>query len=202
MSDMTHAIAPKSDQLNADDLIAGPRTVTITQVSILARGADQPISVRYDGDDGKPYKPCKSMARVMVSAWGADASKYAGRSMTLFRDPTVTWGGMAVGGIRISHVSHIDSKLTLALTATRGKKNAYVVQPLAQQPEQTITEDQARADMAAAFTMDELAGVWKRKTMAPHRSALEGYLVECKAALSPGQSEPQNQGNAGDYPGV
>ena len=32
--DMREAIVPKSDQLNADDLIAGPMTVKVTGVAI------------------------------------------------------------------------------------------------------------------------------------------------------------------------
>jgi len=50
--------------------------------------------------------------------------------MTLFRDPTVSWGGQAVGGIRISHMSHIDKPVQMALTATRGNKKPWTVKPL------------------------------------------------------------------------
>jgi hypothetical protein len=71
MNDMRAVIVPKSDQINSDDLIAGPLTITITEVSIRP-GTEQPVSINFDGDGGKPYKPCKSMARVMVTCWGAD----------------------------------------------------------------------------------------------------------------------------------
>src|SRR5688572_15105315 len=111
MSDMSAVIIPKSDQLNADDLIAGPRTITITGVTIKA--GEQPVSIHYEGDNGKPYKCCKSMARILVSAWGADSKQYVGRSVTLFRDPEVKWAGMAVGGIRISHMTNIDRPLSM-----------------------------------------------------------------------------------------
>jgi hypothetical protein len=129
MNDMRSAIIPKSDQMNADDLIGGSRTITITKVEI--KPGEQPISIFYGGDGGKPYKCCKSMARVMVSCWGADANAYTGRSMTLYRDPGVKWGGMAVGGIRISHMSHIDNAQTMALTETKGNKKPFTVKPLA-----------------------------------------------------------------------
>ena len=128
-NDMTSVIVPKSDQLNADDLLAGPRTITITNVSIRP-GTDQPISIFYEGDNGKPYKCCKSMARVLVHQWGPDASKYVGRSLTLYCDPKVTWGGMAVGGIRISHMSHIEHEAIMALTATKGQRKPFIVKPL------------------------------------------------------------------------
>src|ERR1700678_2310927 len=104
MNSMSSVIQAKSDQLNGDDLICGPLTITITKVECRP-GTEQPVSIFYDGDGGKPYKCCKSMARVMVHCWGDDANKYVGRSLTLYCDPEVKWGGMAVGGIRISHMS-------------------------------------------------------------------------------------------------
>ena len=69
MTDATNlrdTIAPKSDRVNADDFLAGPETVTITAVK---RGdADTPVAIHIEGR--KPYYPCKSMRRVLISAWG------------------------------------------------------------------------------------------------------------------------------------
>lgn len=125
--DMTASIVPRSDQLNAEDLLAGPRTVTITGVK---RGsAEQPVDV-YLAEFDRPYKPSKTCRRILVAAWGADAAKYVGRQMTIYRDPSVKFGGLDVGGIRISHMSHIDKRLTVALMVTRGKRAPYVVEPL------------------------------------------------------------------------
>jgi hypothetical protein len=129
MNDMTKVIEPRSDQLNADDMIAGPITITITRVDIRS-GTEQPVSVFFDGDNGKPYKPCKSMCRALVLCWGADANRYVGRSMTLYRDADVKWAGMAVGGIRISHMSHIDGERVMMLTATKGSRKPHRVLPL------------------------------------------------------------------------
>ncbi len=129
---MTESIAPKSDQLNAEDLLTGPRTFTIAEVR---RGsAEQPIDVHLVEFPGRPFKPSKTVRRIMVGAWGADAAAYAGRRMTLYRDPTVRFGGQDVGGIRVSHMSDMAKPMTLALTVTRGKRVAYVVQPLADKP--------------------------------------------------------------------
>ena len=132
MSDMKPTIVPKSDQMNADDLITGPRTITIRDVKI-APGTEQPVGVFFNDDGGKPYLPCKSMRRVMVALWGPDASAYSGRSMTLYRDPSVTWGGMEVGGIRISHMSHIDKTTVVVLTATKKARKPFTVMPLVMQ---------------------------------------------------------------------
>lgn len=138
MSSLLSAIVPKSDQLNADDLIGGPRTITITSVTVSP--GEQPVGIHFEGDGGKPYRPCKSMCRVLVQLWGPDGKQYAGKSLTLYRDPNVKFGGMAVGGIRISHMSHLDQAVTLALTATRGKRAAFVVKPLEALPSPTKSE--------------------------------------------------------------
>jgi len=125
-TDLTSTIAAKSDQLNADDLIGGSITVSIAGVRGVA--GDQPIAVDIVGH--KPYMPCKSMRRVMVALWGADGKTYEGRRFTLFSDPAVTWGGMAVGGIRISHMSHIEKATTIVLAASKKTKKPFTVQPL------------------------------------------------------------------------
>jgi len=165
--DLTPTLAPKSNQINADDLIAGPRTITITRVT--AGNAEQPVAVYFDGDNGKPWYPCKSMRRVLVAAWGADASQYIGRRVTLCRDPEVMYGGIKVGGIRISHLSDLDGPLSIALTITRQKRAPYRVQPLPAAPAAvapaapTATEDHAAAAHAAAIasglTADGLAAL-------------------------------------------
>lgn len=154
MTDLSLTIAPKSDQLNADDLIAGPITIRITKVSANPSSAEQPIAINFEGDNGKPYLPCKSMRRVLVHVWGKDGATYAGRSMTLYRDPKVLFGGLAVGGIRISHMSHLDSDVTMALTATRQSKKPYTVHPLQDAPKKASggkTVAQWFADLEAKF---------------------------------------------------
>lgn len=145
MNDMSSVIVPKSDQINADDLIAGPRTITIRDVQIRS-GQEQPVSIYFEGSD-KAFRPCKSMSRVLVACWGADARNYVGRSLTLYRDPTVKWGGMEVGGIRISHMSNIDAEKILVLTATKGQRKPFVVKPL----EQSGGRDDPAARWAATF---------------------------------------------------
>lgn len=145
MVDLCRTIEPKSDQINADDLIAGPRTITITRVT-LCDSPTQPLAIYFAGDNGKPYKPCKSMRRVLVTIWGADGSKYIGRRLTIYRDDSVQFGKEAVGGIRISHLSHISRPVTLALTAARASRKPYTVQPLMD----------ILSRIAAAATIEEL----------------------------------------------
>lgn len=126
--DLTQSIVPKSDQLNSDDLVTGPVTVTITEVR--EGNAEQPVEVHLAEFPGRPYKPSKSMRRVMVQAWGAEASTYAGRRLTLFRNPEIKFGGDKVGGIEISHMSNLPKRLTVSLMVTRGKRKPFSVDPL------------------------------------------------------------------------
>lgn len=135
--DLRDTIEPKSDQLNADDLIAGPLTVRVEDVR---RGTgEQPIDVLISGH--RPYRPCKSMRRVLIAIWGDDGKSWIGNSMTLYCDPSVRFGGVAVGGIRISHMTGIDKPVDLMLTTTRAKRSLYTVQPLLDVPKDYPGED-------------------------------------------------------------
>lgn len=126
---LKRAMAPKSDQLNADDLISGSRTINITGVRVNASG-EQLVSVFYEGDAGKPWKPSKGMMRVLAYAWGEDPDQWAGRAATLYNDPDVTFGPDKTGGIRISHLSHIQHPINLAVTLKKGKRKPVTVLPL------------------------------------------------------------------------
>lgn len=159
MTDLTTTIAPKSDQLNADDLIGGPRTIRITKVA-LTSAPDQPVAIHFEGDNGKPYLACKSMRRVLVQVWGGDGNAYIGRSLTIYRDPEVVFGGMKVGGIRISHMSHLERPVTMALTASKASRKPFTVQPLkvadraAPPPSTTTREAAGEATQPAAGGAD------------------------------------------------
>lgn len=200
--DLGATIAPKSDQLNADDLIAGPRTITVTRVR--GTGADdQPIAISFEGDRGKPYKPGKSMRRVLVQVWGRDGTQYVGRSMTIFRDPDVKFGKDTVGGIRISHMTHIDRDTTFPLTASRGSRKQYTVRPLQGQQRAEVTIDDARDALNSAPDLDALKSTWANKAMAPFREQLQADLDRRKAELG-GAAEPQPETTTetGGYDGV
>jgi hypothetical protein len=126
--DLTESIAPRSDQVNADDLIAGPQTYTIREV--IAGKAESPFDFLLIETD-RAYRPSKTMRRVIVNAWGPEAANYAGRRLTLYREPTIQFGGKTVGGIRVSHMSHIDGPVEVMAQVTRGKREKFTVQPLA-----------------------------------------------------------------------
>lgn len=180
MNDMSSAIIPKSDQINADDLIAGPMTITIRDVQIKG-GQEQPVSIYFDGSD-KAFRPCKSMSRVLVGAWGADAKVYIGRSLTLYRDPTVKWGGLEVGGIRISHMSDIDGVKQMMLTATKGSRKPFKVLPLVMQQQRAPT---AQGDAATKWANGYIAKLDEFETpeaLQAFIGPLEGKLASLESA--------------------
>jgi hypothetical protein len=125
--DLSDTIAPTSDQLDAVDLLSGPRTFTVEDVS--KGNAEQPVNIALFGFP-RPWRPGKSMRRVLVACWGPDASTYAGRRVTLYCDPEVRFGGQAVGGTRVSHLSHLDKAKSVPLLVSRGKSAMFIVRPL------------------------------------------------------------------------
>ncbi len=174
MTDLSLTIDARVDQLTADELLGGPRTITVERVTG-NDSAEQPISIHFTGDNGKPFKPCLTMRRLLVGVWGPDGSKYVGRSMTVYRDGDVQFGGIKTGGVRISHVDGITEKKTLNLTKTRGKKAPIVVQPLRVSPAATVapTFDFEAFETEIATALDipqthaELSTWWE--TMKPER---------------------------------
>lgn len=128
IQDVTRFAQPKSDQINAEDLLGGPITVQIR--GVVHGPPEQPVQIELA--DRRPWRPCKTTLRLLITAWGADASAWVGRWVTLFRDPTVKWAGEAIGGIRVSHMSHIDRPLSLALSVTKGQRKQWRVEPLVQ----------------------------------------------------------------------
>ena len=57
-----------------------------------------------------------------------------GRRLTLYREPTIKFGGQTVGGIRISAMSHIDGPQEVLVQVTRGKREKFRVDPLPDAP--------------------------------------------------------------------
>jgi hypothetical protein len=178
--------------LNADDLITGPRIIKVREVRLLSE--DQPVGIYYDGDNGKPYKPCKSMRRVLVMLWGGDGSKYPGRSMRLYRDESVTFGAAKVGGIRISHMSDIDGEKVLSLTATKAQRKPFKVLPLRPGDAPKLPAADPDFDVAAFVTLatatateatdaDALKAWWDEPETVKSRKALAAADADKSATV-------------------
>lgn len=152
MNDFAAALAPKSDQINAMDLIGQDMTITITGVRVTP-GTEQPVSISIDGSS-KVWRPCKTTGRILMAAWGADTSQFVGRSVQLCHDPKVKWGGMEVGGIRIRALSHIDQDLRIVVAESKQVRKPITVARLATKaappaPSQTAAPIIAPADAVA-----------------------------------------------------
>lgn len=127
-------LAPTSDQLDAVDLLGGPRIFTVERVS---KGSiEQPVQVHLR-EFPRVWRPGKSMRRVLASCWGVESAEWAGRRVELYCDEKVAFGGKAVGGTRISRLSHIEKAKKVPLLISRGQSAMWTVEPL---PEPTPTE--------------------------------------------------------------
>ena len=139
IKDLSKTIKPKTDQLNADDLVSGAMTIKIRDVKII-ESPIQPVSIFFDGDNNKPYKPSLGMRRVLVQLWGDDGNAYVGRKLTLFRDDNVKFGGEEVGGIRISHASHILKDTRVLETVSKGKRKPITIEPIIEATKEIFNE--------------------------------------------------------------
>lgn len=129
--DITPTLEPKSDQLDACELPT-PRTFTIAKV---AKGAtdEQPVQVWF-AEFPRPWRPSKGMRRVLAAAWTPMAQEWVGRRVTLYCDTDVKFGGIEVGGIRISHLSDLEGPKKVPLLVAKGRSAMFVVQPLVGDP--------------------------------------------------------------------
>lgn len=119
----------KSDQMNAVDLVGGPITCRITGIKMTG-APDQPVSISVDAHR-QPWKPSKTFRRVLLLLWPETSpDDWVGRDVTLWCDPDIRWAGEKVGGIAISHASHINERKVFNLAESKSKRKAIVVEPL------------------------------------------------------------------------
>lgn len=188
VEDLRPTIVPKSDQLNSEQLLGGPMTITVSKVAI-KNSPEQPVTVHYEGENGRPYKPCLTMRKLLVHAWGPNGNLWVGRSMTLYNDPSVKWGGEEVGGIRISHLSDIDKNVKVSLTSTRGKKALYTVAKL------ESADAEYLVDISQAPTIEDLkdnfGAAWKATRGEQRRAMLKQAYDKRMAELSKPAADTQ-----------
>lgn len=146
---MRVTIEKKTDQLNFEDFLGGvTRIVTIADVRKGTK--EQQYDIAIEGDQ-RVWRPAVTVLKLLVAAWGDDATTWVGRRAELYGDPDVMFGRDKVGGIRISRLSHIEKPVTASLTETRGRRKVHTVDPL---PDPTPADLIAglRAEWATADT--------------------------------------------------
>lgn len=175
--DITDALAPNSDQLDAIELV-NPRTFTIDVGSGLGKREGKTVAEIRLVDFPRVWRPSKGMLDVLAACWGVDAKQWVGRRVTVYNDPKVMFGPNMVGGIRISHLSHIDGARSVDIRASgAGRKQKWKVEPL---PDAAPAP--TAADVAAVTDQDVLKAMWSAH---PH---LHDAIRSRKADLEAGAS--------------
>lgn len=168
MSDVSFALEAKSDQLNAVDIIGVEPIIKIREVQV-KQGQDQPVSVFFEGDHNKPWKPSKGMLRILAGAWGRDSSQWAGKYAQIFCDPDVKWAGKKVGGIRIRALSDINPKgMSFIVAHNRQQREPYHVPLL-----------QVKVEMYPADHFTKALPVMAEK-MASGEMTLQQVIAQCQ----------------------
>lgn len=175
--DIADTLAPKSDQLDAVDLLSGPQTFTVERVT--KGNSEQPINVHFR-EFPRPWRPGVNQRRVLGNVWGTDSSQWPGRRLTLFCDTEVAYGGQKVGGIRVSHMSGIKKRTGTPIIPTRGKSTIYNVDPLPNAPAAPKPEPLAPDAIACCTDVAQLGAWWKQHP--DQRAAIEARVAEIKAA--------------------
>jgi len=156
--DLSDTILAKSDQLDAIDLLGHPRTFTITKVTKVEIEGQKRTEISL-AEFPRVWRPSTNMRRVLLQVWGKDGDAYVGRQIRLYDDETVTFGKEKTGGIRISHMSHIDGPKDPQIMPSRGKYGTWHVDPLTES--QPVPETEPTADQVAACTDPaELRVMW------------------------------------------
>lgn len=163
---------PRSDQFNADDLISGARTFTISGVNVGA--AEQKYDIALAGEE-RAWRPPLTVLRMLLAVWGDDSDNWVGQQVTLYRDETVRFGKEQVGGIRVSHVTGISEPASVRLTTARGKRGLLTVQPMPQAtPASPVITD---TQISEAADIDVLRGWWANATK-PQQALIEARVTE------------------------
>lgn len=178
--DISDTLAANSNQLNAADIMGGDVTVQI--ISAHRHGDDkQPFSLRVTGGF-KPWFPCKTVRRILSEVWGTDASRYVGRWVRLYREPTVVYAGEEVGGIRVNGLSDIAGNVTIKLKERKtGKPNEYKISRITPKAmDLAVFKSSCKAAVdSGAWTWDQvkaLCGMPSDNVLPDHRAPIVDRL--------------------------
>lgn len=122
--------AADSTQINAVDLIGGDMTVIVIAGRQIKREGKVGAELRLE-NDARFYRPSKGMFRVLCGLYGGDPSKWPQRfALRLYCDGGVKFGGAQVGGVRISHASHIKGERQIPVAESRGAAKMVTIKPM------------------------------------------------------------------------
>ena len=91
--------------IKKDDLAAGPQRFTIQGVSktTLEAKNGQPAEdvLQLELDDDRRFSLNKTNIKILIEAHGGKTDGWIGKSVILYVDPNVMFGGRLVGGVRV-----------------------------------------------------------------------------------------------------
>jgi hypothetical protein len=152
INDLSDTIEAKSDRINAADLMGADKVIVISEVIRYSENGTNKFYLNYVGHNGRAYKPSLGMRRIIMTLWGKDGTQYIGRSIKIFRDPTVIYAGKAAGGVVISAMTDIQSRATVVIPISKTKSVTYVIDKL--EP----TDKPAWPDDAFAAKFESISG--------------------------------------------
>ena len=173
---------PRSDQINYEDFLAGPRVYTIGGVR--NGTAEQKYDIQLQ-EEQRVWRPPLTVLRTLIACWGDDATVWQGRQAELYGDPSIRFGKDAVGGIRIKALSHLDEPKTVTVTVARGKRQKITIQPLQVAPPtdwQALLQD-AQGDR------DKLLRLHQRATNENATQDIRDAIIQAGQQATPQQGE-------------
>lgn len=192
--DITKALAPKTDQIDATDLIgAPPQIFTIAAVSEnnSELSEQQPVNIRLV-ETPLWWRPSKGMLRVLADNWGRVTADWVGKRVELYGDPEVYFGKEKRGGTRISRLSHIASSKTTLVNPRGGRGAYFTVKPL---PDVAPSAPAEPLDSRIAKALAAFAAIGTAQDQLEHRIGAdvaewtEADLTELQAAYRQAKAE-------------
>ena len=185
---------PRSDQWNADDFVGGPRVFTIAGVK--EGTAEQKYDIELVEGEGRSWRPPLTVLRILIEAWGDEASAWVGRRVKLYRDESVRFGPDAVGGIRIVALTDLPGgkPLTARVTMSRGRKAPVTIQPLTDaQTKAARKAAEPTPDVTSITDRDVLTRMWKAAPRdSAERAAIEARVAELNTNPAPTDDGPSD----------
>lgn len=160
--DITQALAPASDQIDAVELVE-PRTFTIDTGSRLGKRDGKTVAEIRLVEVDRVWRPSKGMLDVLAACWGTKADQWVGRRVTVYNDPDVMFGKEKVGGVRISHLSNIDAARDIQIRGAGaiGRKRSWHVEPLATPTDTSGRDWLSELAQAAQINKAAVLSLWQ-----------------------------------------
>lgn len=130
---MKITVETRSDQLNAQDFLSGPKTFTVEAVKP-GTGPNGLYDVVLQGET-RLWRPPKTVIDVMNALWGDEDTDWMGKRVALYCEESVSFGKSEVGGIRVCGASGITEPKKFRVREKKmGNPKIYTIQPLPDAP--------------------------------------------------------------------